>query len=681
MRRGFTIGVVAALVAASGLGAVASAAPGASGDRWSGQAAIEHLGGRLPSAAAEHGLTVAELRRQFTDDDALFIDATDQLFYVEPVEADAAPVGSDAIYDGAIADADALLLHSKPGAARVLYLDFDGHQLSGTAWNNSTAGACYAEPYTLDTNTAFSSSELGVIESVWKRVAEDYAPFDIDVTTQDPGLAAINRASTSDSQFGTRALITNSKTACSNGKTLYASVCPNGCGGVAYVGVFDSIASDHDYYQPALVFQNGVNSAKSIAEATSHEVGHNLGLSHDGVAAHDGLAAVGYYTGQGSWAPIMGVGYYEAITQWSKGEYAFASQLQDDFAVMGINGLTVRADDHGNTAATATAIVGSSFGIDGVIATRDDVDVFTVAAGSGTATFTVAPAPTSPNLDVRLEVRDINGVVVASTNPASGSTSSDAATGLGASISVSLAGGSYSVYVDGTGEGDPAVTGYSDYASVGHFRLTGTMTGPDGQAPVAITTASTSSGDAPLTVTFDGSQSSDPENGALSYLWNFGDSTPTSTAVNPTHIFSSPGTYSVQLTVTDPANLSASKALTITVAAPQRKIDVAAMSATGVKAKNGSNITASVTVKDGSGAAVSGATVTGTWKNGTKTLSTKTATTSTSGVATINSGNVRAASGAVITYCVTALTVTGGSWNTTLYSPTAATDCVTWQVP
>ena len=28
-----------------------------------------------------------------------------------------------------------------------------------------------------------------------------------------------------------------------------------------------------------------------------------------------------YYKGHGGWAPIMGVGYYKAVVQWSKGEY------------------------------------------------------------------------------------------------------------------------------------------------------------------------------------------------------------------------------------------------------------------------------------------------------------------------------------------------------------------------
>ena len=67
---------------------------------------------------------------------------------------------------------------------------------------------------------------------------------------------------------------------------------------------------------------------------------------------------MGYYAGPGTgatgWAPIMGVGYYQPLVQWSKGEYATATNVQDDYAVMATNGLPLRADDHGNSAGSAT---------------------------------------------------------------------------------------------------------------------------------------------------------------------------------------------------------------------------------------------------------------------------------------------------------------------------------------
>ncbi len=39
--------------------------------------------------------------------------------------------------------------------------------------------------------------------------------------------------------------------------------------------------------------------------------------------------------------------------------------------------------------------------------------------------------------------------------------------------------------------------------------------------------------------------------GALSYLWDFGDGSPTSTVANPTHMFAAVGTYTVTLTVSN----------------------------------------------------------------------------------------------------------------------------------
>lgn len=37
--------------------------------------------------------------------------------------------------------------------------------------------------------TTWSDSELSDILSIWRFVSEDYAPWDVDVTTEDPGEA------------------------------------------------------------------------------------------------------------------------------------------------------------------------------------------------------------------------------------------------------------------------------------------------------------------------------------------------------------------------------------------------------------------------------------------------------------------------------------------------------------
>jgi|UPI0008355416 PKD repeat protein len=81
--------------------------------------------------------------------------------------------------------------------------------------------------------------------------------------------------------------------------------------------------------------------------------------------------------------------------------------------------------------------------------------------------------------------------------------------------------------------------------------------------PVAVATASPESGIAPLEVSFIGSGSTD-DVGIVSYAWNFIDGGMAAEA-NPTYTFNAPGTYDVELTVTDGGGLTDTDIVTITV--------------------------------------------------------------------------------------------------------------------
>ncbi|WP_341228895.1 fibronectin type III domain-containing protein, partial [Nocardioides salarius] len=289
------------------------------------------------------------------------------------------------------------------------------------------------------------------MQQIWATVAEDYAPFNVDVTTEDLGTDRIERSSSSDAVYGTRVLVTPSD-------APFQQICSRQCGGVAYLNVFDDVGSSH---QPAWVFPQALgNNAKSIAEAASHEAGHNLGLEHDGTAT------LGYYTGRGLWAPIMGVGYERPLVQWSAGSYSGANNAQDDLAIL-TGYLGARQDEASGSAATPSTLpVGEA-----VIGTRADVDAFVLGTCAADALVTVRPAVMAPNLDVRATLVDAAGVVRATDAPVSGFGDGTTATGLGASVTVPSEGEGWVLTVEGVGEGSWAGGGYDDYASLGAYTV------------------------------------------------------------------------------------------------------------------------------------------------------------------------------------------------------------------
>lgn len=421
------------------------------------------------------------------DLDTLQVDDSGGVFYGDTLLPDPAQVDAAGSLDTVTPDAvppetlaDAFLLHSRPGSANVVYIDFDGGTLSGTAWN-STYAQLYALPYNIDGDGAtFSDLERSKIVDIWHRVAEDLAPYDIDVTTEKPAVFTPTTGTI---------LVTHSIDA--NGRAINCT----SCGGVAYVNVFGR-SNYHTYYSPALVFFDklGGGNETYVAEASSHEFGHNLGLSHDGTST------TSYYAGHGSglvsWAPIMGNSYNNNVTEWSKGEYPGANQTQDDLAI--IEGkLGYNPDDHGDTAATSTrlsvdangTVVASNPELDpndtlpenkGVIGSADDVDVFWFVAGAGTVNLTINPSwdafyrtsRRGANLDIEAELRNQAGATVAYDEPVDDTN---------AVISANVSAGTYYLLISGAGN---AVTPYSDYDSLGQYYINGSIT-----AGVADTTA------------------------------------------------------------------------------------------------------------------------------------------------------------------------------------------------
>jgi glucose/arabinose dehydrogenase len=86
--------------------------------------------------------------------------------------------------------------------------------------------------------------------------------------------------------------------------------------------------------------------------------------------------------------------------------------------------------------------------------------------------------------------------------------------------------------------------------------------------PVARASASPPTGNPPRTVAFRGDTSSDPDNDALTFDWDFGDGSPHSSLANPTHSYATRRLYTAHLTVADGRGLTDTATVSVTVGGP-----------------------------------------------------------------------------------------------------------------
>lgn len=86
--------------------------------------------------------------------------------------------------------------------------------------------------------------------------------------------------------------------------------------------------------------------------------------------------------------------------------------------------------------------------------------------------------------------------------------------------------------------------------------------------PVAMAVANQTAGVAPLTIQFDGSQSTDGNDDDLSYSWDFGDGSEPASGEQVTHVYEENGPYVATLTVDDGRGGTNTQELDITVGTP-----------------------------------------------------------------------------------------------------------------
>lgn len=336
-------------------------------------------------------------------------------------------------------------LQSKPNAPNVIFIDYWGGTVSETIWNDRFNGGFDFDYTPYGGNSTFSEAEINRMWLAWREAAEDYAQFNVNVTTD----IDIFNATTNPNKV--RNIVTS---------TRFLNA-----GGVAFLHTF---GRDSDYAQISWTW----NPAKgSMGQTISHESGHQMGLRHDGDASNPD-----YYSGHGNWGPIMGAPFGQKYVQFSKGDYPGANNQEDDLAIVN-NKLGATADEAGETTGSAQAITLPANDLRGVIspvglAADTDVYQFTLTSPQQ-VDLSVAPLIPSiddtenlgTNLSMKASLLDAAGTPVEQASP-TGLPTAD-----GLTYSESLDAGTYYIQVEALSDNPNWSAGFGEYGNGGFYNI------------------------------------------------------------------------------------------------------------------------------------------------------------------------------------------------------------------
>ena len=321
----------------------------------------------------------------------------------------------------------------------------------------------------------FSDAEQVAIKRIWQRVAEDYAPFDIDVTTERPATFTTRTAQALDHAQHRRQW--RIRTRLPRRAAWPTSMC-------FAIQQLRNLPAGVD-----LLTTTCGNDESYIAEAASHEIGHNLGPQ-----------------------PRRPDGWHRVLRRPRQRRHflgtAHGHRLQPQRQPV-VQGRVLPGQQHPGrprhhcrqdspTAPTTTAtrrgtatplvitggtnIVSTTPETDpantnsankGVLERNTDVDVFSFITGNGPISLAVNPwimpsgTTRGGNLDLLVELRDSSGNLLLTNNPVSQTT---------ALIQTNLTEGVYYLHVRNVGAGAPASstpTGYTAYGSIGQYFISG----------------------------------------------------------------------------------------------------------------------------------------------------------------------------------------------------------------
>jgi hypothetical protein len=340
--------------------------------------------------------------------------------------------------------------NSNPSANAKIYLDFDGDFTA--TWGTYHPGTTPA--YDTDGDaTTFTADELVNIQQIFLGIAEEFSPFNVNVTTVNPGTLTDYQSMWvvigGDGKIGPDTYWTGAR-----------------AGGIGYLGSFGNPYPNTVYVFPGNL-RNG--TPRFSAMAAAHETGHAFGLEHhseyrfgarvqeysdnDPTTTGDGP---GHYSAQPT-APIMGVSYFAARGLWFNSDSTYEGNLQDDLGIITTrNGFGYRADDHSNSivGATPLSLVGPFVVGHGIIENTEDQDFFhfTVTEDSN-ALLQVLGSAFNQMLDPSLALYSSDGTLL----------DLQATSALSETITAMLTPGTYNLAVSSAG----------NYGDIGQFTFSG----------------------------------------------------------------------------------------------------------------------------------------------------------------------------------------------------------------
>ncbi|MDT9000466.1 pre-peptidase C-terminal domain-containing protein [Paucibacter sp. APW11] len=330
---------------------------------------------------------------------------------------------------GPYANQDVTKLESKPGSAWVFYLNTAAVMSGSTPINGVTKEQMYR---------------------AWQSVADQYSMLKLNVTTNKAVYDAARAANPL--RTGVINFINQ------DGRSF------------APIHSFGTTSAGTLYRNPASGFDYGYG----IGMTAAHEVGHQMGMLHDG-----GGSGGEYFEGIPAyqWGPIMG-NYWQGgswanqLFTWSKGEYNTASNREDDLRIMTVDEAVPYADDDNvngkNLVLRANGEINPADNW-GQIERNTDSDTFAFTlANAGTLNLRVDPIEYLRMLDVDASIVNAAGQTVARSNLSVNRSAEF--------VNLSLPAGAYKLLIQGGAEGTPQ-NGFSKYSSLGYYAVKGTLGG------------------------------------------------------------------------------------------------------------------------------------------------------------------------------------------------------------